>query len=123
MFIILNVVISAEVKDFEYHVSKCKGGDSAYCYIVGLWYDYGSEYDNVEQDKRKAISYYSRGCVGGSSRSCNNLGVMYFRGDGIRQNKDTAKELFGKACDYGFMDGCNNYKILNEKEEKNSYRN
>jgi TPR repeat protein len=40
---------------------------------------------------------------------------MYNNGDGIRQNKKIAKELFGKACDGGLNKGCKNYKILNEK--------
>ena len=38
-----------------------------------------------------------------------------YNGDGVRQNKSTAKELFGKSCDYGDADGCKNYKMLNEE--------
>jgi len=46
---------------------------------------------------------------------CLNLGVLYYNGQGIRQNKSKAKELFGKACDGGHQNGCKNYKILNEQ--------
>jgi TPR repeat protein len=40
---------------------------------------------------------------------------MYFNGEGIRQDKSTAKEFFGKACDGGMQDGCKNYRKLNEQ--------
>jgi len=40
---------------------------------------------------------------------------MYLNGDGIRQNKSTAKEYFGKVCDLGDQDGCDFYKQLNEQ--------
>ena len=46
---------------------------------------------------------------------CSNLGFMYGTGDGVRQNKIKAKELFSKACDGGDMSGCENYKILNKQ--------
>jgi len=38
---------------------------------------------------------------------------MYYKGKGVRKNMDIAKELFGKACDNGDQDGCDNYRILN----------
>jgi TPR repeat protein len=39
----------------------------------------------------------------------------YQFGNGFRQNKSKAKQLFGKACDMRHQDGCKNYKILNEQ--------
>lgn len=51
----------------------------------------------------------------GYADGCNNLGVLYANGQGVRQDKGAAKEYFGKACDLGNQGGCNNYKILNEQ--------
>lgn len=42
------------------------------------------------------------------------LGVMYANGRGVRQNKITAKEWYGKACDNGNQKGCDAYRELNE---------
>ena len=51
----------------------------------------------------------------GYADACFNLGVLYYDGKGVRQDKGAAKEYFGKACDLGNQGGCNNYKILNEQ--------
>lgn len=40
---------------------------------------------------------------------------MYEVGEGVRQNKATAKELYGKSCDNGYQGGCDDYKRLNEQ--------
>jgi TPR repeat protein len=37
---------------------------------------------------------------------------MYTNGEGVRQNKSKALELFGKACDLSNEAGCRNYAIL-----------
>ena len=44
-----------------------------------------------------------------------NLGVKYLNGEGVKQDKKIAKELYGKACDGGFQIACDNYKILNQQ--------
>ena len=44
---------------------------------------------------------------------CGMLGVMYEKGNGVRQDKYMAKEYYGKACDLGAQDGCDEYKRLN----------
>ena len=41
------------------------------------------------------------------------IGALYFDGKGLRQNKATAKEWFGKACDNGSQIGCDEYRKLN----------
>lgn len=45
----------------------------------------------------------------------SGIGYMYNEGLGVRQNKSTAKEYFGKACDNGLQQGCEAYKELNEQ--------
>lgn len=42
------------------------------------------------------------------------LGVMYYHGIGVRQDKVKAKNYLGQACDNGDQEGCDQYRILNE---------
>ena len=53
--------------------------------------------------------------MGGITRGCNDLGILYDNGQGVRQNFSTAKQYYGKACDLGLQLGCDNYRMLNEK--------
>ena len=70
------------------------------------------EYNKGNYEKAKEL--YIKACDGGDMRACQNLGLIYYNGDGVRQDKVKAKELFGKACDGGYMNGCKNYKTLNK---------
>ena len=51
----------------------------------------------------------------GYASGCNNLGLLYYQGQGVRQSSTKAKELLGKACDMGNANGCKNYAILNKQ--------
>ncbi len=55
-------------------------------------------------------------CKNGAAFACNNLGLLYYNGEGVKQDYQTANEFYTKACDLGNQDGCDNYKKLNEKE-------
>ena len=61
------------------------------------------------------MKYLNIACEGGVLSSCNNLGVMYENGSGVRQNYERALELYGIACDRGLNGACVNYKYLNKK--------
>lgn len=50
----------------------------------------------------------------------NMLGVMYYKGEGVRQNTAAAKEWFGKACVNGKQDSCDRYRKLNQKHKYSS---
>ncbi|WP_258403856.1 hypothetical protein [Moraxella ovis] len=43
------------------------------------------------------------------------MGALHHNGEGVRQNKSTAKEWFGKACELGNQDGCDAYRKLNQQ--------
>lgn len=43
------------------------------------------------------------------------LGTMYYQGNGVRQDYAVAKEWFGKSCDNGDQDGCDGYRMLNQR--------
>ncbi len=36
----------------------------------------------------------------------------------LNEITDSTKELFSKACDGGYADGCKNYTILNKKQKQ-----
>lgn len=69
---------------------------------------------HLGQDYAKAVEWYEKAAAQGHAAAQSNLGVMYVNGRGVRQNKTTAKEWFGKACDNGDQDGCAAYRELNE---------
>ena len=54
-------------------------------------------------------------CESGYPEGCYNLGVFYINGIGVRQDYSTAKEYFGKACDFRLQLGCDGYKDLNKR--------
>ena len=56
-------------------------------------------------------------CDGGDTTECNNLGILYAKGQGVRQSYAKAKEYYGKACDDGNDDGCQNYAVLNKRKQ------
>lgn len=63
----------------------------------------------------KAFEWYTKVAHQGDAKAQSNLGVMYYNGEGVRQNKSTAKRYFGQACDNGEQRGCDNYRILNQQ--------
>ena len=48
----------------------------------------------------------------GDAAAQNNLGWMYDQGRGVRQDRALAQEWYGKACQNGDQDGCDNYQRL-----------
>ena len=62
-----------------------------------------------------AVPYCEKACNLNNGVICFGLGVLYSFGCGVRQNKRTAKEYFGKACDLGVQSGCDIYRELNEQ--------
>lgn len=49
-------------------------------------------------------------CDLNDSVACYNLGVLYKKGQGVKQNLKRAKDYYGKACDLGLQQGCDVYK-------------
>ena len=48
----------------------------------------------------------------GNAQAQLYLGVMYAQGRGVRQDLVLAQEWFGKACQNGYQNGCDNYQRL-----------
>jgi len=51
-------------------------------------------------------------CDGGEARGCYNLGLMYYKGEGVRQDKVKAAELYTKACHGDYLPACNNLGLM-----------
>jgi len=54
-------------------------------------------------------------CDSGNASGCYNLGLMYYKGNGIKQSYNKSKVFFSKACERGNTLGCNHYAILNKR--------
>jgi hypothetical protein len=96
----------------EYFIEACKLGESKACNRVAgnlenpLFRDY-----DVPQDYFTAFSYYKKSCDMGNMNGCNNLGLMYEYGHGVRQDNEKAIELYKKACDSDNAKGCRSLAI------------
>ena len=60
------------------------------------------------------VKSLEKDCNGGNAVACVDLGLMYYNGEGVKQDKSKAKKLFGDACDMGYQGGCDAYRELNE---------
>ena len=85
-------------------------GDSGASYFLGVAYEKLNDYLNAKK-------YYEISCNtnnDGQALSCHSLGIMYSRGQGVKQYHSIAKQYAGKACDLGEEMGCYDYKRYNE---------
>ena len=75
-----------------------------------LYNNLGVAYQHLN-DYFSAKKYFEIGCnkvSDAQSLSCYNLGVMYYNGEGVRQDYHKAAELYKKACDMKDAMACNN---------------
>ena len=54
----------------------------------------------------QASKLYRKACKNGNMQGCTKLGVLYFIGDGLKQNHKKAKKLFVKACKKHYSKAC-----------------
>ena len=73
--------------------------------------DKGIEAAN-NNDMKTAEIFFNKACTSGEATGCYNLGLMYDKGEGVRQSYPKAKELYGKACDGGYASGCYNLGLM-----------
>ena len=99
-------------KAFELYTLAANQGKADAQYNLGVMYEKGQ---GVTQDYKKAVELYTLASNQGYSDAQLKLGVMYANGQGVKQDYKKAKKLFRKVCAGGFQNGCDNYKILNQK--------
>ncbi|WP_326691043.1 sel1 repeat family protein [Helicobacter pylori] len=66
----------------------------------------------MEKDLIKAAYLYSRACDLNNGWGCSFLGVLYYNGDGVKQDSKKAVALFEKACKLGYKKACEMLKEL-----------
>jgi TPR repeat protein len=69
---------------------------------------------HVRQSYPEAMRLFRLAASQGEASAQFNIGVMYHNGQGVQHNNKIAKEWFGKACDNGLQQGCDEYRKLNE---------
>lgn len=103
---------STMAADFNQTQRLANQGDAEAQTNLGVMYDNGK---GVRQDDTKAVEWYTKAANQGDASAQTNLGFMYYGGKGVRQSTPAAKKWFGKACDNGYQEGCDNYRILNNR--------
>lgn len=99
---------------FYWHQKAADQGYAIGQYSVG-WAYYIGEYTFLVQDYPKALYWFKKAADQNLNIAQYVLGKIYEDGEGVRQNRTTAKEWYGKACDNGDEVGCFQYKRLNEE--------
>ncbi len=59
-----------------------------------------------------ASELYIKACDSGDKQACLDLGILYFTGDGVEEDKMKAKKLFKKTCKSRFAKGCFRLAVL-----------
>jgi len=54
----------------------------------------------------QAAELFRRACDGGERKGCHDLGLMYFRGEGVTKDLHRAADLYKRACEAGGTGGC-----------------
>ncbi|GAA7065783.1 hypothetical protein HpCHN105_01160 [Helicobacter pylori] len=65
-----------------------------------------------KQDFTQARKYFERACDLNNGGGCSFLGVLYYNGDGVKQDSKKAVALFEKACKLGYKKACEMLKEL-----------
>ncbi|GAA8890354.1 hypothetical protein HpEKA17_05340 [Helicobacter pylori] len=66
----------------------------------------------MEKNLTKAAYFYSKACELKDGWGCSFLGVLYYNGDGVKQDSKKAVALFKKACKLGYKKACEMLKLL-----------
>ncbi len=69
------------------------------CYVLGVRAELGTE--NQEQNFETAAAWYQTGAAHENPECYTALGYLYFRGAGVAQSNETAKEQFTTALNLG----------------------
>ena len=65
----------------------------------------------------QAAELYRKACDGGERKGCHDLGLMYYRGEGMAKDLNRAAGLFKRACDAGGSGGCQDLGLMYSRGE------
>jgi len=57
-------------------------------------------------NKLEASKLYKKACDNENYNACVRLGILYFTGDGVKENHKKAKKLFRKSCKKRYSQAC-----------------
>jgi tetratricopeptide (TPR) repeat protein len=84
----------------------CDRGISEACTNAGAAVERVRDDMITPPDLARASKLYSKGCLMGSLRGCDEIGYLYFNGWNFEHNNEKAKFWFEKACHSGDQRGC-----------------
>ena len=87
-------------------LALCEAKNNKACELIA------NIYNTAIKDTTMNLAYNTRSCDNGGLDGCYNLGVKYFRGEGVRQDFKRSFALFKKVCDGGKVEGCNNLAVM-----------
>jgi len=65
----------------------------------------------------QAAELYQKACDGGERKGCHDLGLMYYKGEGVVKDLNRAARLFKRACDAGGSGGCQDLGLMYSRGE------
>jgi TPR repeat protein len=90
-------------KKAQTYAKKCTGGDAQACFLSGMAFDYGANFDR-EMDR--AVELLDRGCELDYADACEQVGLLFDQGEKVEQDYERANRYFEKACELGADYGC-----------------
>lgn len=102
----------AEAEKVEAIKYLAEQGVAKWQYVLAGRYKLGS---GVPKDREKHLYWLNKAIDQDYIFAQLEMGQIYEVGDFVRQNKVTAKEWYGKACDGGYVYGCQSYRRLKEQ--------
>ncbi|WP_267336418.1 tetratricopeptide repeat protein [Gilliamella sp. B2923] len=86
---------------------KDRGGERGFALEqYDLARKYAGGYRGLKVDKRKALYWYTKAADYGDTQAMHDLGIMYYKGDGIEKNSELAKKYFEQACEQKLKESC-----------------
>ena len=80
-------------------------------------YSLASE-NEVQEVTRDASNYNKKSIEAGDTNAMNNLGIMYWNGQGVKQDYKAAEKYFRQAVEMGNVNAKNNLSIMNKQRHK-----
>lgn len=96
---------SSFANEIDELMKKANDGDTWSQALVANYYHDNGDYEREFYWTEKLANQ-------GSAVAQFNLAIMYKKGEGVAQNNTLAKEWFGKACENGEQEACEQYQIL-----------
>lgn len=115
IFYLLGQGVHKDAKKAVQWFEKAALDSTYYQNKLGDFYHHGDAKAFIEPQYAKAREWYEKAASKEHIISQLTLAKMYEKGAGIRQDKEKAKEWYGRACDQGKKHGCDDYRRLNEE--------